>query len=113
MRGIGLLFLIAVPLMPVFGISAASYALRSGFNRGTAGMRQALVMGLTRDRRGLAASLQNVSIQVPRAVGPLVSGFMLHVGMLKAPFFMAAALQAAYLILYARFFRDYDLNGME
>jgi len=113
MRGIGLLFLIAVPLMPVFGISAALYALRSGFNRGTAGMRQALVMSLTRDRRGLAASLQNVSIQVPRAIGPLVSGFMLHVGMLKAPFFMAAALQAAYLFLYARFFRDYDLNGME
>ena len=76
-------------------------------------MRQALVVGLTRDRRGLAASLQNVSIQIPRAVGPLVAGFMLHAGMLRAPFFAAAVLQASYLVLYARFFRGYAAGGVE
>ncbi len=107
MRGMGLLFLMMVPLVPKFWVSAALYALRSGCNQGTAGVRQALVVGLTRDRRGLAASLQNVSIQIPRAVGPVVSGFMLHAGMLKIPFFIAAALQMAYLVLYALFFRGY------
>ncbi|MDA8171866.1 MAG: hypothetical protein M0Z48_08585 [Nitrospiraceae bacterium] len=70
-------------------------------------------MGLTRDRRGLAASLQNVSIQVPRAFGPLVSGFMLHAKMLRTPFFIAAALQMAYLVLYAWFFRGYAAGGVE
>ena len=35
MRGIGLLLLTAVPLMPVFGAAAALFALRSGFNQGT------------------------------------------------------------------------------
>ena len=113
MRGIGLVLLMAVPLMPVFGAAAALFALRSGFNRGTAGVRQALVVGLTGDRRGLAASLQNVSIQVPRAVGPLISAFMLHAGMLKAPFFAAAVLQGAYLVLYARFFKGYVADGPE
>ncbi len=105
MRGLGLAFLVAVPLMPSFGVAAALYALRAGFNQGTAGVRQALVAGLTRERRGLAASLQNVSIQIPRAVGPLVAGLMLHAGMLRAPFLVAAALQASYLVLYVRFFR--------
>jgi len=113
MRGVGLAFLVAVPLMPSFAIAAALYALRAGFNQGTAGVRQALVVGLTRDRRGLAASLQNVSIQIPRAVGPLVAGFMLHAGMLRAPFFAAAVLQASYLVLYARFFRGYAAGGVE
>ncbi|MDA8170500.1 MAG: MFS transporter [Nitrospiraceae bacterium] len=107
MRGMGLVLLTMVPLVPAFGISAALYALRTGFNQGTSGVRQALVVGLTRDRRGLAASLQNVSIQIPRAVGPLVSGLMLHEGMLRTPFFIAAALQMAYLVLYAWFFRGY------
>ncbi|MDA8388549.1 MAG: MFS transporter [Nitrospiraceae bacterium] len=111
LRGAGLMLLIAVPLMPVFGAAAALFALRSGFNQGTAGVRQALVVGLTRDRRGLATSLQNVSVQIPRAVGPLIAGLMLHAGMLKAPFFAAAALQAAYLVLYARFFRGYAAGG--
>ena len=111
LRGAGLVLLMAVPFMPVFGAAAALFALRSGFNQGTAGVRQALVAGLTRERRGLAASLQNVSIQVPRAAGPLIAGFMLHAGMLKAPFIAAAALQAAYLVLYARFFREYAAGG--
>lgn len=113
MRGAGLALLIAVPLMPVFGVAAVFFALRAGFNQGTAGVRQALVVGLTRDRRGLASSLQNVSIQIPRAVGPLISGFMLHAGMLRAPFFVAAGLQAAYLVLYTRFFRGYEAGGVE
>ncbi len=113
MRGMGLVLLMTVPLMPAFGAAAALYALRTGFNQGTAGVRQALVVGLTRDRRGLAASLQNVSIQIPRAVGPLIAGFMLHAGMLRAPFFVAAILQAAYLVLYARFFSGYASGGAE
>lgn len=113
MRGLGLALLVAVPLMPSFAFAAAIYALRAGFNQGTAGVRQALVVGLTRERRGLAASLQSVSIQIPRAVGPLLAGLMLHAGMLQAPFFVAAALQASYLVLYARFFRGYAGGGIE
>jgi len=53
------------------------------------------------------ASLQNVSIQIPRALGPLVAGFMLHAGMLRAPFFVAALLQGSYLVLYVRFFGEH------
>ncbi len=113
LRGIGFVLLLLVPLMPQFGLSAALFAVRTGVNQGTAGVRQALVAGLTRERRGLAASLQNVSIQVPRAVGPLISGFMLHAGMLKLPFFIAAFLQLAYVGLYARFFRGYAEGGVE
>ena len=112
MRGLGLVCLVAVPLMPAFGAAAALYALRAGFNQGTAGVRQALVVGLTRDRRGLAASLQNASIQIPRAVGPLVAGLMLHAGMLRLPFLVAAVLQASYLVLYVRFFRGYAAGGV-
>ena len=107
MRGIALALLVAVPLVPAFAPAALLYALRAGFNQGTAGARQALAVGLTRDRRGLAASLQNVSIQIPRAIGPLVAGFMLHAGMLRAPFFVAALLQGGYLVLYVRFFREH------
>ncbi|MDE2490082.1 MAG: MFS transporter [Elusimicrobia bacterium] len=107
MRGIGLLLLVSVPFMPSFALAVGLYALRAGFNQGTAGVRQALAVGLSRERRGLAASLQSVSIQLPRALGPLIAGFLLHAGHLRAPFFAAAGFQAAYLVLYARFFRSY------
>lgn len=107
MRGVGLVLLVALPLVLSFPLAAALYALRSGFNQGTAGVRQALVVGLAPGRRGLAVSLQNVSIQIPRAVGPLVAAYMLNAGMLRAPFFAAAALQAGYLLLYVWFFREH------
>jgi predicted MFS family arabinose efflux permease len=114
MRAIGLALLVAIPFMPSFAPAALLYAVRAGFNQGTVGVRQALAVGLAREsRRGLAASLQNVSVQIPRAFGPLVAGFMLHAGMLTAPFFLAALLQAAYLLLYARFFRRYAAGGVD
>ncbi|HET7268343.1 MAG TPA: MFS transporter [Oleiagrimonas sp.] len=105
MRGMGVALLIAMPLAPWFWLAMVLYMLRGACNRGTAGVRQALAAGLTRvERRGLASSLQNISIQLPRAVGPVIGGALFHAGYLNLPFYISAALQLAYLILYVRFF---------
>lgn len=60
------------------------------------------------ERRGFAASVQNVSLQIPRALGPLLSAALIHLGDLRAPFLIAALFQGTYLALYARFFREFD-----
>jgi len=102
--GLGVLFLL--PLAPTFPLAAFLYIVRSALNRGTVGARQALNMGLVRShRRGLAASLNNVSVQIPRAIGPLFAGLLYHGGFLALPFFIAGGFQAAYLILYRRLFK--------
>lgn len=107
MRYLGLAILIILPLAPTFSVAACLYVLRSALNRGTAGARQALNMGLVRShRRGLAASLTNASVQVPRAIGPVFAGLLYHAGFLALPFFIAAGFQAAYLVLYRRLFRN-------
>ncbi len=109
MRTAGLIMLLLTPLSPVFWIAAAFYALRATANQGTMGVRQALTVSLTgAERRGLAATVNNVSIQIPRAIGPLIAGLLLHHGWLIAPFLAAAAFQAGYLVLYQRFFRDVE-----
>jgi MFS family permease len=106
MRAAGIVFLVAMPLVPWFWAAMALYVARGGSNRGTSGVRQALAAGLTRaERRGLASSVQNVSIQLPRAIGPLIGGALFHAGFLALPFLLGAALQLAYLILYVLFFR--------
>ncbi|HEX5960286.1 MAG TPA: MFS transporter [Rhodanobacteraceae bacterium] len=105
MRGVGVVLLVAMPLVPWFWAAMALYIARGASNRGTGGVRQALAAGLTRvERRGLASSLQNISIQLPRAVGPAIGGALFHAGHLALPFLLGAALQLGYLILYARFF---------
>ncbi len=105
MRCVGLVLMVLTPFMPVFGLAAVLWAVRAAFNQGTIGVRQALTMGLTRQhRQGLAATVNNVSIQVPRAIGPAIAGVMLHYGWLTAPFLAAAMFQLGYLIVYQRFF---------
>ncbi|MHB1567352.1 MAG: MFS transporter [Acidiferrobacter sp.] len=114
MRLAGLVLLLLMPLVPTFTMAAVLYVVRSALNRGTVGARQALNIGLVRaHRRGLAASLSNVSTQIPRALGPVFAGLMYHAGFLALPFFIAGGFQAAYLIAYQRMFRDRTLAAAD
>ncbi|GAB3030738.1 MFS transporter [Oleiagrimonas citrea] len=105
LRGTGLLLLAAMPLVPWFWVAMALYVLRGACNRGTIGVRQALTVGLTgAERRGLVSSVQNISLQIPRAIGPVLGGALFHAGYLTIPFLIGAVLQGLYLLLYVRFF---------
>lgn len=109
MRGIGAVLLALTPFSPVFGVAVVLYALRSACNQGTAGARQAVAADLTRaERRGLASSIQSLSLQIPRAAGPILGGWLIHDGRFVAPFLIAAALQVLYVVLYGRFFANLD-----
>ena len=105
MRSAGILLLVAVPFAPGFGAAVFLYALRGACNRGTAGPRQSVAADLTRpERRGLGASVQTLSLQIPRAAGPILGGWLIHAGQFTAPFLIAAALQTLYLVLYRYYF---------
>ncbi|MDR3651993.1 MAG: MFS transporter [Paludibacter sp.] len=105
-RFIGLVLLILIPLTPFFWLASALYMLRSAFNRGSIGARQALTVGLVRDeRRGLATSLNAISMQLPQSVGPSVAGLLFSAGELQLPFYVGALFQGIYLVMYSRFFR--------
>lgn len=112
MRLLGLAFLLMLPLSPSFGIAAALYILRSMLNRGTAGARQALTVQLVPpERRGLAATLGTVSTQIPRALGPLLGGYLFDADLLAVPFVVAGLFQGAYVVLYRRLFRRLPVAG--
>ena len=108
-RLLGLVLLAVLPLMPSYGLAALIYFLRSAFARGSTGAQQALAIGLVGDeRRGLATSLNAASVQLPRSIGPGIAGYLLSLGEFALPFYVAAGLQGAYLILYNRAFRDFE-----
>ena len=113
-RFFGLLLLIALPLVPFFWLASLIYLLRSAFNRGSVGARQALTVGLVRDeRRGLATSLNAMSMQLPQSVGPSIAGFLFSEGQLELPFYAGAFFQGIYLVLYGWFFRNQNKPGGE
>lgn len=109
MRVVGLVLLFLTPFTDTFGHAVGCYSLRAAFNQGTAGARQVVAAELTRaERRGLAASVQSLSLQIPRAAGPVLGGWLIHAGRFVLPFLLATALQAIYLVLYKRYFGALD-----
>ena len=102
MRLTGISLLVALPAMPTLSMAGAVYMSRSVFNRGTNGVRAALSMSLVRpERRGFAAMVSSVSVSVPRALGPIVSGLLFEAHFLALPFLLAAGFQLGYVWLYA------------
>jgi MFS family permease len=101
--------LVGIALAPTFPLAALAFLGRSCFSRGTAGPRQAMVVGLVREeRRGMAISLNNGSIQLPQSLGPSVAGALIEGGLLDLPFYLGGALQFIYLVLYARLLRPFE-----
>lgn len=104
----GVLTLAVMPLMPSFRWVAVLYVVRSLLNRGTAGVRQAFGVGLVRDeRKGLASSLNGLSMRLPSAIGPAITGWLIDNGSLDLPFYLAAGLQLLYLVLFGTLMRPY------
>ncbi|WP_368356339.1 MFS transporter [Acidithiobacillus montserratensis] len=108
MRLLGLILLLALPFAPVFWLAMVLYIFRAALNQGSIGSRQALFLGLVgKDKRGLAATVNSLSLQAPRSIGPSIAGLFFEAEMLITPFLLAVALQGAYLILFRRFFRQH------
>lgn len=104
-RSGGLVLLLLLPMVPFYWLASLLYILRSAFNRGTVGARQALVISSVRDdRRGFAASLNALSMQLPQSLGPALAGGIIASGRFATPFYLAAILQGIYLFLYCRVF---------
>jgi len=108
-RGIGLVLLIMLPLMPIYWYAAIVYVLRSIFNRGTVGTRQALIPDLVNNKNhGLAFSVSAASAQFPQALGPILAGPLIANGWFETPFFIGAFFQALYVGAYGPVFKKYD-----
>ena len=108
-RGIGVVMLLALPFMPWFWLAATACMLRLASGAASVGARQAQIVSLVRDeRRGLAASVNAASFQMPQAAGPGVAGPLIAAGWFVTPFCLAAVLQAVYVLGYDRMFGRYD-----
>ncbi|HEV2332266.1 MAG TPA: MFS transporter [Gammaproteobacteria bacterium] len=108
-RGAGVVLLLVLPFMPWFWLAALIYMLRLAAGGASVGARQAQIVSLIRDeRRGLAASVNAASFQLPQSAGPGIAGPLIGAGLFVAPFSIAAALQLVYVIGYDRVFARYD-----
>ncbi|HHW10281.1 MAG TPA: MFS transporter [Firmicutes bacterium] len=108
-RMASVIFMLLQPVIPQFYLASAVFTIRSALARSSVGARQALAVSLVRqERRGLASSLNGISMQLPNALGPSLAGAMMEAGFMALPFFSAAGLQFLFGVLYGRLFQRYD-----
>lgn len=108
-RLIAVILMCLLPLAPTFGAATVIYVIRIALNRGTQGNRAALSASITRDhRRGTALSVNAFAMRMTAAAGPTVSGYLMELGEFALPFYLTAALQFGYTLLYQKLFRKYE-----
>jgi MFS family permease len=108
-RLFGVFLMAGLPFLPTYPLAAGTYLVRSVLNRGTVGTRQAFGVSLVRgNRRGLASSLNALSMRLPSSIGPIFGGWLFGLGELTLPFLLAAALQLLYVLLFRTVLGRYE-----
>lgn len=109
MRVLGSAAMLVLPFMPNFALASVLFVVRNAVNRGTQGNRTALGASLTRDkRRGLATSINALSMRLPSSIGPTVTGYLFDADLLSLPLILTAVLQLINAGIYQRVFGAYD-----
>ncbi|HET9016004.1 MAG TPA: MFS transporter [Thermomicrobiaceae bacterium] len=105
-RGVSVVILAVLPLMPTFFLAAVVYTVRMVTSTLGNPIRQSYLMGvIPREDRATAAGLSNLPSQVFASFGPTMAGYMIQDLSLNLPIEVAAVFQALNTVLYFGFFR--------
>jgi MFS family permease len=102
------LLLIAVPLMPTYGLAITALILRFSISQMDVPTRQSYVASVVSpDERAAAGGVTNVFRSLGTMCSPLLAGMLLaRPGLISVPFFLAGGLKIVYdLVLLAMFRR--------
>ncbi len=105
--------LVAMPLMPSYGIVAVLFVLRSFLMNLGGPVNSAFMADVVHpDELASAAAIcspfSGVTWGLPNAVGQGIGGFMFKAGMFDPPFYICGALYAVATLLFYAFFRNRD-----
>lgn len=99
--------LILVPLMPSLALAVAMLLVRFSISQMDVPTRQSYTMAVVDpDERSAAAAVTTVARTAAVALAPAITGALLSLGLLSAPFVLAGGLKIVYDLLLYRSFRQ-------
>ncbi len=105
-----MLFMVAVPVSPDFGVAATLYAVRVFMMNLSNPLTQSLIMGLVApDERGMASGISASLWRLPNSFTTLVGASFIGAGLLALPFYIATVLYAVGITLLWVLFRNAKL----
>jgi len=105
--GSSMLFMLSMAFIPTFALAAGVYIVRSALMNMSGPLMDSFSMSIfPAEQRGLVSALSNVMFRLPNSFGTYLGGFILGLGLLQLPFFIASTLYtvglAGFYIFFAR-----------
>jgi MFS family permease len=99
-------FMFATPLSPNFAIAGFVYSLRALLMNMGSPLSQSMIMGLVpEDERGTASGISGALWRLPNALSTWIGAWLMGIGLLFEPFFMAGLFYIISIMLFWFYFR--------
>jgi MFS family permease len=100
-------FMFLTPLSPSFYLASTVYTMRAFLMNMSSPLEQSMIMGLVAtEERGVASGTSTALWRLPSALSSFIGAWMLGVGLLSLPFFIATAFYAVSIAMFWFFFKN-------
>jgi MFS family permease len=100
------IFMFATPLSASYVIASSVYAVRAFLMNMASPLSQSMIMGLVNeDERGMASGINTALWRLPNALSTFIGAYLMSIGLLATPFFLASMLYGLSIALFWYFFR--------
>jgi len=104
------IFMFATPLSSSYIIASSTYTVRAFLMNMASPLSQSMIMGLVDESdRGMASGINTALWRLPNALSSFIGAYMMSVGLLAAPFFIASLLYSISIALFWYYFRKTKL----
>ncbi len=105
-QSLSMLFMLATPLPPLFLVSGAVYTVRAFLMNMSSPLEQSMIMGLVAENeRGAASGISSAMWRLPNAISSSIGAWMMGLGLLFEPFYLATLFYLISIVLFWLFFR--------
>jgi len=103
--GSSMLFMLSMAFIPIFALAAGVYIVRAALMNMAGPLMDSFSMSIfPAEQRGLVSALSNITFRLPNSLSTYFGGFILGLGLLQLPFFIASAFYITGLTAFYVFF---------
>jgi MFS family permease len=109
-QGLSTIFMFLTPLQPEYLSASFVYTVRAFLMNMASPLQQSMIMGLvTEDERGAASGVSAAFWRLPNAISTSIGAYLIGIGLLVVPFFLAGLFYIMSIGLFWIFFRNTKL----
>lgn len=113
-QAVSTLFMFFVPFSPNYALAGFVYSIRALLMNMASPLSQSMIMGLVaEDERGAASGISGALWRLPNALSTFIGAWLMGIGLLAEPFFMATLFYIVSIMLFWYYFRKVKMPEEE